>query len=153
MSKSGEKLGQLISKLPEFFDLLRSNGVAKGNTGRLKCSRIYQDCRAPTSVRINANLRSRGLPELFHLKSARRCASRSHGRLRPAICRCGFLQRGRARDQRRSDHLRERVRVRGSGLAGSQFAANQVSDRVALEADDCGGNFVIGGGGKAWSGG
>src|SRR5882724_10932605 len=124
MSKSGEELGQLISKLPEFFDLLRSNGVAKGKTGRLKCSRIYQDCRAPTSVRINANLHSRGLPQLFRLKSARRCASRS-------------------------DHLRERVRVRGSGLAGSQFAANQVSDRVALEADDYGGNFVIGGGEEA----
>src|SRR5205085_8279552 len=78
MSRSGEELGQLISKLPEFFDRLRSNGVAKGKTGRLKCSRIYQDCRAPTSVRINANLRSRGLPQLFRLKSARRCASRSH---------------------------------------------------------------------------
>jgi len=36
MSKSSEELGQLISKLPEFFDLLRSNGVAKGKTGRLK---------------------------------------------------------------------------------------------------------------------
>jgi len=48
-----------------------------------------------------------------------------------------------------SNHLRERVRVRGSGFAGSQFAANQVSDRVALEADDSGGNFVIGGGEEA----
>src|SRR5436853_6424829 len=149
MSRSGEELGQLISKLPEFFDRLRSNGVAKGKTGRLKCSRIYQDCRAPTSVRINANLHSRGLPQLFRLKSARRCASRSHGRLRPALRRWGFLQRGRARDQRRSGYLRERIRVRGSGLAGSQFAANQVSDRVALEADDGGGNFVIGGGEEA----
>ena len=57
--------------------------------------------------------------------------------------------RGCARDQRRSDHLRERVRVAGSGFAGSQFAANQVSDRVTLEADDSGGNFVIGGGEEA----
>ncbi len=39
--------------------------------------------------------------------------------------------------------------VHGSGLAGSQFAANQVSDRVAVEADDSGGDFVIGGGGEA----
>src|SRR5207248_11186295 len=149
MSKSGEELGQLISKLPEFFDLLRSNGVAKGKTGRLKCRRIYQDCRALTSVRINANLHSRGLPQLFRLKSARRCGSRSHGRLRPALRRWGFLQRGRARDERRSDHLRERVRVRGSGLARSQFAANQVSDCVAVEADDGDSDFGTGRGGEA----
>src|SRR5580765_8046369 len=127
MSKSGENLGQLFSKLPEFFDLLRSNGVAKGKTGRLKCSRIYQECRAPTSVRINANLHSRGLPQLFRLKSTRRYASRSHGRLRPALRRSGF--------------------------AGPQFAANQVSDRVTLEADDSGGDFGIGGGGEAQFGG
>jgi hypothetical protein len=35
------------------------------------------------------------------------------------------------------------------GLAGSQFAANQVSDRVALEADDGDGDFGIGGGAEA----
>src|SRR5436190_19516028 len=72
-------------KIAGVFRAVEIDGVAKGKTERLKCSRIYQDCRAPTSVRINANLHSRGLPQLFRLKSPRQCASGSHGRLRPAL--------------------------------------------------------------------
>ena len=70
MLKSGGELGQFISKLPKFFEMLGSNDIARQEL-KVDDGVEFIKIAQYQPLRVNANLHFRALPELFRLKSAR----------------------------------------------------------------------------------
>jgi len=70
MLKSGGELGQFISKLPEFFEMLGSNDIARQEL-KVDDGVEFIKIAKYQPLKVNVNLHFRGLPELFRLNSAR----------------------------------------------------------------------------------